>query len=98
MQMVTLAGQHYGFSEEAFMVRAMGLLSSRGITTLAGAQTTLSGLAFTAGGWTLLKRVIAELIIGSIAFPADLTADGAALAGGVTEASIGTRDVSSGVT
>jgi hypothetical protein len=98
MQLVTLTGQHYGFSEEALAIRAMNLISSRGITTLTGAQTTLSNLAFTAGGWTLLKRVIAELIIGSIAFPADLSADGASLAPGMTEQIIGTRDVSSAVT
>ena len=98
MLLVTMGGQHYGFSEEAFMMRAMNLVSSRGITTVAGAQTTLSGLAFTAGGWTNLKKVVAELIIGSIAFPADLSADGASLAPGVTEDLIGTRDVSSSVT
>lgn len=98
MLLVTLSGQHYGFSGEAFMLRSMTLISSRGITTLGAAQTTLTNLAFTAGGWTLLKRVVAELIIGSIAFPADLTADGASLAPGVTEQLIGTRDVSSAVT
>jgi hypothetical protein len=96
--MVTIGGQHYGFSAQAFMLRAMNLLSSRGITSVSGAQTTLSGLAFTAGGWTNIKKVIAELIIGSVAFPADLSPDGSSLAPGITEDSIGSRDVSSSVT
>lgn len=93
-----LASGNYAFSERAFARRCMALLDSRTITTIAGGQTTLSNMAFAGGGWTNLKKVVAELVLGSIAFPADLTADGTNLAPGMTEDIIGTRDVSSSVT
>lgn len=93
-----VTGQHYMWSEEAFARRCMALLDSRGITSLAQVVTALNGMAFSAAGWTTLKRILAELIAGSVAFPGDLSADGTILIGGLTEATLGTRDVSSGIT
>jgi len=98
MMFFTLGGQHYAFSERAFAMRCLNLLGSRSITTIAGGQATLSSVAFTGAGWTNIKKVIAELILGSVAFPADLSADGTSFAPGITEDIIGTRDVSSAVT
>jgi hypothetical protein len=96
--MFTLPTGHYGWSDKAFARRAMGLLDLRSLGSVAAAIAALSGMPFTAGGWTSIKKVIAEIIIGSIAFPADLSSDGSSLAPGVTEDILGTRDVSSTVT
>lgn len=93
-----LTNGHYAFSERAFARRCMNLLDARNITTIAGGQTALSNMAFAGGGWTNLKKVIAELVLGSIAFPSDLNTDGSGLVPGMTEDILGTRDVSSAVT
>jgi hypothetical protein len=87
----------YAFSSVAFGRRAVNILDSRGITSVAAAQAALSSMAFTASGFLALKKLLSELICGSIAFPSDLDASGINLVG-VTQAQIATRDVSSSVT
>jgi hypothetical protein len=91
------SGNKYVWSPRAFAYRLMGLLDARNLTSLASAQTALNNMAFTAGGWTTIKKVIAELVLGSIAFPNELDTAGTTLVG-VTEAQLGTRDVSSPIT
>jgi hypothetical protein len=94
----TIGANRYAFSDRAFAMRCMRQLGSRNISSVAGGQTTISNMAFNAAGWLTMKKLLAELVMGSIAFPADLTSDGVNLAPGVTEDLIGSRDVSSSIT
>jgi len=89
---------NYAWSDRAFARRCINLIDSRGFVTLAQAQTALTAMPFTAGGWTTLKKIVAELILGSVAFPSDLLPGGVGLANGLTEDQLGTRDVSSTIT
>lgn len=91
-------GQRYAWIEEAFARRVIALLDSRNLKSVAEVIAALNGMAFNSAGWTTLKKILAELVAGSIAFPNDLDASGTCLLPGVTDATVGTRDVSSTVT
>ena len=93
-----VTGQHYAWSQEAFAKRCMTLLDSRNLKSVAEVTAALNSMAFNAAGWTTLKRILAELVCGSVAFGSELSADGSVLTGGLTELTLATRDVSSGVT
>jgi hypothetical protein len=90
-----LPNGRYAWSSDAFAQRVMNLLDSRNLTSPAQVIAALNGMAFNAAGWTTLKKIIAELVSGSVAFPGDINANGAVT---VSELVIGTRDVSSTIT
>jgi hypothetical protein len=98
--MIGIAGVtgRYAFSADALGRRLIGLVDSRGLASPAAVIAALNGMPLNAAGWSAMKKIIAEIVSGSIAFPGDLTADGAGFSGVVTEALIGTRDVSTGIT
>lgn len=89
-------GRTYFFSVDAFGRRVMNLANRRGWTSLSDAQAELSALPFNAAGWRILKQMVAELVLGSIALPDDVASGW--LKAAVTEADIADRDVGGGVT
>lgn len=91
-------GLHYGWSQEAFARRCITMLDSRSYTSVAQVVAALSAMPFTAPGWLTLKKILSELVAGSIAFPGDLSADGAIITLGGGEITVATRDVSSTIT
>lgn len=85
----------YIWSSDAFAQRVINLLDSRALTSPAQVITALNGMPFNAAGWTALKKIIAELVSGSVGFPGDINSSGALI---ISELTVGTRDVSSTIT
>lgn len=93
-----VTGQHYGWVQEAFARRCIATLDTRNIKSVTELIAATSSIQFTAAGFLLIKKILAEVIGGSIAFPNDLSADGTAYLPGITDTVIGTRDISSTIT
>jgi hypothetical protein len=94
---INTAAGHYLFDEVAFAERLINLLASRNLSTLAAAQAAVSAMTFTAAGFLNVKKVLADLVLGSIAFPDEISADGSRLLT-LTQGQLASRDVSSTIT